>query len=65
MNVQWSKWVPTRKWFAAFVGLYTPIALQAIDTGWDKTETREAVIALSGLALAYITGNAPNTTVKK
>ena len=49
---------PTKKWWAALVGLVTPILLSGIESGFDwDTEGSMAVTAVSGLALAYIKSN--------
>jgi hypothetical protein len=54
-----SKWFPTNKWWAALVTGLTTVALSAIDSGWDKTETKMAVTLLSAETLAYLTPNVP------
>lgn len=52
-----SSWAPTRKWFASLVGGFTPIALSAIDSGWDKVESSMTVTLISGLLVAYLVPN--------
>lgn len=37
-------WIPSRKWFVQQATLLAGIALNAIDTGWDKTETKAAIL---------------------
>jgi hypothetical protein len=51
-------WVPTRKWVALLVSGFTPIALSAIDSGWDKTESKMAVVLVSGAIVSYFVPNA-------
>lgn len=38
------EWIPSRKWFVQQATLLAGIALNAIDTGWDKTETKAMVL---------------------
>jgi hypothetical protein len=45
------RWLPSRKWFVQQATLLAGIAVSAIDTGWDKTETKAAVLwAVAALA---------------
>lgn len=59
MPPKFKRWVPTKKWFAALVGSSTPIALQAVDSGWHVGITKQAIVVASGLLIAYITSNDP------
>lgn len=53
-KINFKKWVPTKKWFAAAIAGMTPVALQAIDEGWHTTESKQTVVLWSGLLIAYI-----------
>jgi hypothetical protein len=48
---------PTRKWWALLVSGFTPIALSAIDSGWDKTESKMSVVLVSGAVVTYLVPN--------
>jgi hypothetical protein len=54
--------LPTRKWYASLVGGFTPIVLSAIDSGWDKTESKMLVALVSGAVLAYLIPNQKDST---
>jgi hypothetical protein len=52
-----SSWMPTRKWFALLVSGSTPIALSAIESGWDATESKMSVVLISGALVTYLVPN--------
>lgn len=52
-----SSYMPSRKWFAQLVGGFTPVVLSAIDSGWDKTESKMSVVLLSAAILSYLIPN--------
>lgn len=52
-----NNWLPSRKWWAQVVGGLTPIVLSAIDSGWDRTESKMVVTLASAAVLSYLVPN--------
>lgn len=54
---RFSRYKPTNKWLAASVTGASTIALSAVDNGWDKTETKMAILLVSAQLSAYLVPN--------
>jgi hypothetical protein len=54
--------IPTRKWIAAQVVALSGIAISAIDSGWDDTETKLLIGVAVQAALTYLLPNADSPT---